>query len=81
MCLRSPAIGVAIVCALSSSTTADYAIIGDDMGVGLSCAAKFHSLAKIGVTIQPLAVTSSSPTNAKITSRPQDTDSIERSAL
>jgi hypothetical protein len=55
MCLRSPAIGVAIVCALSSSTTADYAIIGDDMGVGLSCAAKFHSLAKIGVTIQPLA--------------------------
>jgi hypothetical protein len=54
MCLRSPAIGVAIVCALSSSTTADYAIIGDDMGVGLSCAAKFHSLAKIGVTIQPL---------------------------
>lgn len=51
MSLRSLAFGVAVLVALPTAAFAGAAVIGDSLGVGVSWAAKFPSLAKNSIAI------------------------------
>ena len=57
MSFRSLAFGAALVCALPAAATADYAVIGDSLGVGVNWAAKSQfAYAKNSIAIHGPAI-------------------------
>ncbi len=57
MSFRSLALGVALVCALPTAAMAEYAVIGDSLGVGVNWAAKSRlALAKNSIAIHGGAI-------------------------